>query len=198
MTTSPAVAVPQLIIRNEPMGLSPGSGASPDEARLSAVDARSSTAAPSGAGSNASSSPPAPSSGNTAPKQETAPAAEEEEVDELRDDDPVVPPPPPPQPRAPAPASAAAPVVPSPKPAVGGGGGSKSRKSSCDLCHHRKIKVSLYRAPHNLALVVELTHSSSVTRFARHARRASAKDTRVTIRKSRMRTRTRAAPPRAV
>ncbi|BEJ13633.1 hypothetical protein CspHIS471_0308070 [Cutaneotrichosporon sp. HIS471] len=64
---------------------------------------------------------------------------EEDEIDELRDDEPVAPTPARSAPPAPA---QTAPVVPSPKPATSG---SKSRKSSCDLCHHRKIKCDQVR-----------------------------------------------------
>lgn len=94
-------------------------------------------------------------------KRETPPG--DEEVDELRDDEANGgggasttsshgPPPPQPQQQPPAPPAARpvpvpqpSPAVPSPKPA--GSSGSKSRKSSCDLCHHRKIKVCLSLCP---------------------------------------------------
>jgi hypothetical protein len=60
----------------------------------------------------------------------------------------------------------------------------KSRKSSCDLCHHRKIRVSLTRQPASQATnrqTLSLTGSCrSVTRPDRLADHASARDTPAT------------------
>lgn len=82
-----------------------------------------------------------------------------DEVDELNDDSPLPAASVPPHARTPAtgngPTAASAPpppgptpspgLAPSPKP--GSAQGSKSRKSSCDLCHHRKIKVREQPSP---------------------------------------------------
>lgn len=142
------MSVPHLVIRvNDPVSTT----ANPSENRLATPSQGGhSTTAPSVTPSaSASGSPPASAGAvNTSGgsiqratvKSETptptlapAPIVDDDEIDELRDDDPT----PPLRVVAP-PATSLAPPAPSPKPS---GGGSKSRKSSCDLCHHRKIKV---------------------------------------------------------
>lgn len=164
------MSVPHLVLRvNEhSKSLSPPEGRDSREAH-EARDTPARVPTPLGGASDHTAAAPSPSSyrhgqrdsvsrspvhsmnhSNGSPlKRETPPG--DEEIDELRDDEaggaattPAHAPPPsqqPPAPPAARPVSApqASPAVPSPKPA--GSSGSKSRKSSCDLCHHRKIKV---------------------------------------------------------
>ncbi|TXT11064.1 hypothetical protein VHUM_01815 [Vanrija humicola] len=128
------MSVPHLVIRvNDPVATT----TNPSENRLATPSQGGhSTTAPSASPSaRASGSPPV--SAGAVNTSAPAPIVDDDEVDELRDDEPT----PPLRVVAP-PAATLAPPAPSPKPS---GGGSKSRKSSCDLCHHRKIKCDQVR-----------------------------------------------------
>lgn len=131
------MSVPHLVIRvnNDSAGdTSPPAERERSAAPLSVTHSNHSAQSMSGA---SSASPPSNVNGHLNGGTPRAKRDEEDEVDELRDDEP--PAPAPPRSAPPATVASSAPV-PSPKPATSG---SKSRKSSCDLCHHRKIKVSM-------------------------------------------------------
>ncbi|KAL1410239.1 hypothetical protein Q8F55_004244 [Vanrija albida] len=146
------MSVPHLVIRvNDPVSTT----ANPSENRLATPSQGGhSTTAPSATPSASASGSPPVSAGavNTSggsiqratvksetptPAPPPAPVVDDDEIDELGDDEPT------PPLRVVAPSAATlAPPAPSPKTS---GGGSKSRKSSCDLCHHRKIKCDQVR-----------------------------------------------------